>query len=83
MWDARGTRLTYLYDSGGRPSGERYSTGRRVTFLLDAAGNRTVLWDDTGRTSWTYDAKNRTVQLVNPEGRQHHKRIHLLHRAVW
>ena len=57
--DARGFRTTYVYDNADRLIGRRYPDGTRVTLAYDAANQRTLLNDSTGRTTSTYDADGR------------------------
>ena len=49
---------------------ENYSTGKRVSYAYDPVGNRILLDDSTGRTSSTFDAKNRLLTVVNPDNRR-------------
>jgi RHS repeat-associated protein len=68
--DPRGNRVSFSYDAAQRLILEKYSTGMRVSSSYDAVGNRTVLADAIGRTSSAFDAKNRQVQSVNPDGKR-------------
>jgi RHS repeat-associated protein len=68
--DPRGNRVSFSYDANQRLILEKYSTGMRVSSSYDAVGNRTVLADAIGRTSSAFDAKNRQVQSVNPDGKR-------------
>ena len=40
-----------------------YSTGESFAYQYDAVGNRTVMTDATGVTTYTYDAANRLTNL--------------------
>ncbi|MEA3395908.1 MAG: hypothetical protein U9R05_00405 [Chloroflexota bacterium] len=51
--------ISYTYDPLGRLVEADYSTGAAFEYAYDAVGNRTVMTDTTGTTTYEYDAANR------------------------
>jgi YD repeat-containing protein len=46
--------------------GRRYPDGSRATFAYNALGDRTLMQDGNGRTTFAYDAARRLSSVVNP-----------------
>jgi YD repeat-containing protein len=46
--------ITYTYDPLNRLTGADYSTGEQFGYTYDEVGNRTVMTDATGVTTYTY-----------------------------
>jgi YD repeat-containing protein len=44
------------------------SSGNCITYIYDADGNVTARTDNTGTTTYTYDALNRLIDVGNPGG---------------
>jgi RHS repeat-associated protein len=60
--DGEGRTQTYDYDDMDRLIRVTYDSGAFVSFGYDANGNRTMLTDTRGTTTWTYDLLNRPTQ---------------------
>jgi YD repeat-containing protein len=54
------SQLNYPFNAASQLTGRRYPDGSRVTFAWDETGNRTLMDDATGRSTWLYDALHRT-----------------------
>ena len=68
--DARDQRITMVYDAVQQLVGRRYPGGERHTFAYDAVGNRLLMDDPTGRTSYTYDARYALLTATNPDDKR-------------
>jgi RHS repeat-associated protein len=55
--------ITYTYDPLNRLTGADYSTGESFAYQYDPVGNRTVMTDATGVTTYTFDAANRLTNV--------------------
>jgi RHS repeat-associated protein len=72
--DGRNVLTTFTYDDDGRLTSRTYSGGPTSspvtdapsTFSYDAIGNRTLMWEGTGRTTFTYDAVDRPLTMTTP-----------------
>jgi RHS repeat-associated protein len=65
--DAEWQATYYEYDGAGRRTAIIYgSTGQRVDFEYDAVGNRTIMTDTTGVTTYVYDALDRPITVTSP-----------------
>jgi RHS repeat-associated protein len=76
--DGRNVLTTFTYDDDGRLTSRIYSGGPTAspvtdvpsTFSYDAVGNRTLMWEGTGRTTFTYDAVDREQTMTTPAGKR-------------
>jgi RHS repeat-associated protein len=67
--DANGVTTTYAYDGARRLTDINYPDGTSdVFFDYDALGNRVLMTDGTGTTSWQYDGLNQPKQITQPNG---------------
>ena len=65
--DALSRTTSYQYDALNRLVTIDYpAPDTAVTFTYDAVGNRTVMTDTVGTTTWTYDALNRPLSITDP-----------------
>jgi RHS repeat-associated protein len=70
--DFNGRTTRYAYDAAGR-LGQRtpdvaFSGEPGVTFTYTASGRRATMTDATGRSTYTYDSRDRLVSKATPEG---------------
>ena len=67
LLDANGNTTAYLYDGLHRLAAVDYpEPDGDVYFSYDAAGNRALMTDTLGVTTWTYDGLNRPVGITDP-----------------
>jgi YD repeat-containing protein len=65
--DAEWQATYYEYDGAGRRTAIIYgSAGQRVDLGYDAVGNRTVMADAAGVTTYVYDALDRPITVTSP-----------------
>lgn len=64
--DGRGWAITATCDAAGRPTGEQYRDGTRVTMLFDAAGQMLSAQEAGGNWSRTYDGAGRLQTEAGP-----------------
>jgi len=67
--DSRNWLTTYAYDPLNRQSGYIYNDGAQATFTYDPVGQRIVMADWTGITSYSYDADGRQQSVAYPTGK--------------
>jgi len=67
--DSRNWLTTYAYDPLNRQSGYIYNDGQQATFAFDSVGQRIVMADWTGITSYSYDADGRQQSVAYPTGK--------------
>lgn len=67
LTDAEAFTTTFTYDPLNRLVGIDYpEPDADVTFTYDALGNRKVMTDGVGTTSWDYDGLNRPITVTDP-----------------
>jgi RHS repeat-associated protein len=70
--DARGQTTTYTYDALNRVTAMAFTTGTGVTFQYDtgtnALGRLNKITDESGSTSWTYNAQGRVASKAQVVG---------------
>jgi YD repeat-containing protein len=59
-------QTSYTYDSLDRVTKITYADTSAISYGYDADGNRTSMADQTGTTTWTYDAQNRQTGKTSP-----------------
>jgi RHS repeat-associated protein len=65
--DANGAVTLFGYDGLNRPLTTTYTADQQVvTYAYDAAGNRTLMSDELGVTTYQYDTLYRLVTVTNP-----------------
>ena len=69
LLDAEGFTTVYNYDDANRLIGINYpAPDADVGFAYDAVGNRTLMSDGVGTTSWVHDPLNRPTSVTDPFG---------------
>ncbi|MFL5911696.1 MAG: DNRLRE domain-containing protein [Gaiellaceae bacterium] len=66
MTDGKNNQTTYTYDPLDRLTKITYSDGSTINYTYDSNGNLTQRVDNTGTTTYSYDALNRRTQEVYP-----------------
>src|SRR5258708_32172956 len=66
--DGNGQTTSYTYDALDRITKITYADGSTIAYTRDVAGNVTSLTDNTGITTFTYDAANRLLTKTLPAG---------------
>jgi RHS repeat-associated protein len=64
--------IAQAYDALGRLIEKSYAAETFVAFGYDANGNRTVMTDTLGSTTYVYDAMNQLVESTDADGRTVH-----------
>ncbi len=67
--DANGALTRYAYYPDDQQRRVDYADGSSVEYTYDPNNNRTSMQDWLGSTTWTYDALNRTTDVVDPFNR--------------
>ncbi|MCA9091304.1 MAG: RHS repeat protein, partial [Planctomycetaceae bacterium] len=68
--DARGNVTTYVYDPRNLPTQRQYPDGSRATFVYNALGDRTVMANQSERSTTTYDPLRRRESVVTAVGKR-------------
>ncbi|MCA9091478.1 MAG: RHS repeat protein, partial [Planctomycetaceae bacterium] len=68
--DARGNLTTYVYDSRNLLTQRQYPDGSRATFVYNALGDRTVMANQSERSTTTYDPLRRKESVVTAAGKR-------------
>ncbi|HNT78992.1 MAG TPA: hypothetical protein PKH77_28645, partial [Anaerolineae bacterium] len=66
-----GSAVRFAYDALDRPAGTTQAFGGgtyTLRYTYDAVGNRTAMSTTWGEYNYTYDALNRVISIVNPQG---------------
>jgi len=64
-----GQRITQAYDSLDRLVSKTHDGTEVVAYAYDANGNRRVMTDTLGVTTYVYDARNQLTASLDPQGR--------------
>jgi RHS repeat-associated protein len=66
--NARGGKVGFTYDADGRLSEKLYNGVSVATFGHDKVGNLTSVSDTTGKTTYSYSARNQVLTITYPDG---------------
>jgi len=67
--NARGALIGTAYDSEGRLTAKTYGAATAATYSCDSAGNLISFTDDSGITTYTYNARNEITRIGYPDGK--------------
>jgi len=65
--DGKSQTTTYTYDPIDRVTSIAYADSTSIGYGYDGSGNRTSMTDQTGTTTWGYDARNRQTSKSSPQ----------------